>query len=110
MVRMALRMTEDESGSCGTLAGTNQGYPQRDLTALELLQRVYRDPMASLSVRMRAAALALPFEVPKLSAVAMSNMSPAAFAAQLDRAIDRANAVRVLPPPTIIDAESVPED
>jgi len=58
---------------------------------------------------MRAAALALPFEAPKLSAIAISNMDPAAFAAQLERAIARSNTVRVLPPPTIIDAEPVQE-
>jgi hypothetical protein len=79
-------------------------------TALELLRAVYRNPRQPLGVRMRAAALALPFEAPKLSAVAMSNMDPATFAAQLERAIGRSDAVRVLPPPTIIDAEPVPED
>jgi len=54
---------------------------------------------------MRAAVLALPFEAPKLSTVAMSNMDPAAFAAQLERAIARSSAARVLAPPTVIDAE-----
>jgi hypothetical protein len=47
----------------------------------------------------------LPFEAPKLSAVAMTSMDQNAFAAQLDRAIARSSAARVLPPPTIIDAE-----
>jgi hypothetical protein len=61
--------------------------------------------MQPIQTRVRAAALALPFEAPKLSAVVMSNMNPAAFAQQLERAIGRANAVRVLPPPTVIDAE-----
>jgi hypothetical protein len=53
----------------------------------------------------RAAALAQPFEAPKLSAVAMSNMDPTAFAQQLERAIARSSAALVLAPPTIIDAE-----
>jgi len=78
-------------------------------TALDVLRAVYRDLTQPLTVRMRAAALALPFEAPKLSA-AMSNMDPAAFAAQLERAIARSNAVRVLPPPTIIDAEPAPKE
>jgi hypothetical protein len=73
-------------------------------TALELLQGVYRDPMVSLGVRMRAAALALPFEAPKLSAIAMSNMDPATFAAQLDRAIARSGMA-----PIMIEGRAEPE-
>jgi hypothetical protein len=80
-------------------------------TALELLQSVYRDKLIPLPVRMRAAAIALPFETPKLSAMMMSNTSPAEFARQLERAITRSNEARVsLPPPVVIDAEPVRED
>jgi hypothetical protein len=60
-----------------------------DLDALGLLQAVYRDPGQSLSVRLRAASLALPFERPKLGAIAYSNVDPAEFAAALDRALER---------------------
>jgi hypothetical protein len=73
--------------------------------ALEYLQSIYRDPTQSESRRMRAAALALPFEAPKLTAVAMTSMDPTAFAEQLERAIARSQRCAVLPPPTIIDAE-----
>ena len=55
--------------------------------SLDFLQAVYRDPMQPLSVRMRAAIEALPFEAPKLSAVAVSSMSGAAE--RLERAIAR---------------------
>jgi len=55
--------------------------------SLDFLQAVYRDPMQPLSVRMRAAIEVLPFEAPKLSAVAVSSMSGAAE--RLERAIAR---------------------
>lgn len=39
------------------------------LTAIELLQRVYRDECEELKVRLQAAALAAPFESPKMAPV-----------------------------------------
>jgi hypothetical protein len=68
---------------------------QRDLdrvegeTALELLQAVYRDQRQPLPVRIRCATEALPYENPKLSAVAVGYMSADSFAARLDKAIAR---------------------
>jgi hypothetical protein len=58
-------------------------------TALALLQAVYRDQRLPLPVRMRAASEALPYENPKLSAVAVASISGAEFAVRLDRAIVR---------------------
>jgi hypothetical protein len=56
-------------------------------TALELLQAVYRDPDLPLSTRMRAAALALPHESPRLTAIA--NVDVSDFSEKLEKAILR---------------------
>jgi hypothetical protein len=53
-----------------------------DATSLDLLQAVYRDPAQPLSTRMRAAALAIGYEHPKLSITA--NNSAIGFAAKLE--------------------------
>jgi hypothetical protein len=58
-------------------------------TALQLLQTIYRDQRVPLPVRIRCAVEALPYENPKLSAVAVASMSGNEFAMRLDRAIMR---------------------
>jgi hypothetical protein len=83
---------------------------QRDLdrvegeTALELLQAVYRDQRQPLPVRIRSAAEALPYENPKLSAMAVTSLSGNDFAAALDRAIARSGKA-----PLLIEAKVEPE-
>jgi hypothetical protein len=57
--------------------------------ALEFLQAIYQDRQMPLRVRMRAAIEALPFEVPKLSAVAVASKNGNDFASRLERAIAR---------------------
>ena len=56
-------------------------------TSLQLLQTVYRNPSIALSVRMRAAVAALPFEFPKLAVTAV--VSEQNFAELLDRRLKR---------------------
>jgi hypothetical protein len=56
-------------------------------SALALLQSVYRNPEVPLATRIRCAALALPHETPRLTAVA--NISPSEFAERLEKAIVR---------------------
>jgi hypothetical protein len=57
--------------------------------ALPLLQMAYRGQVQLTPQQMRAAIEALPFEVPKLSAAAITTMDEKSFAAALDRAIER---------------------
>lgn len=55
--------------------------------ALGFLQAIYKSPAMPLSVRMRAAVEALPFESPKLSATAV--LTSEDFADRLEKAIAR---------------------
>jgi hypothetical protein len=56
-------------------------------SALDYLQDVYRGRRQADPQRMRAAALAIPFETPKLAVT--TNLSNENFAAMLDKAIAR---------------------
>jgi hypothetical protein len=72
--------------------------------ALELLQEIYRDETVHLHTRIRCAVEALPFEEPKLSAVAHASLTGQDFAAMLDRAIQRSLAG---PPGKLIEAQAI---
>jgi hypothetical protein len=62
-----------------------------NITALPLLQMAYRGQVQLTPQQMRAAIETLPFEVPKLSAAAITTMDEKSFAAALDRAIERSS-------------------
>jgi hypothetical protein len=61
---------------------------ERPGDALAFLRAVYQSPAAPLSVRMKAAIEALPFEKPSLRATAAVIMG-SDFASRLERAIER---------------------
>lgn len=64
----------------------------KDAMSLDLLQAVYRDPAIALGVRIRAAALAIPHEIPKLLATAV--ITDHDIATLLDRRLERLQAIR----------------
>jgi hypothetical protein len=65
-------------------------------TALEFLQRTYRDVGQPLSTRIRCAVEALPFEAPKLSAVGVGYLDGTAFADRLEKALQRSDGARLI--------------
>jgi len=67
-----------------------------DEGSLHLLQKVYRSPRQPMSRRMRAAIEALPFETPKLTAVAVGQLHGEDFYARLERALQRSNGARLI--------------
>src|SRR6516164_8084212 len=78
-------------------------------SSLAFLQAVYRCPDQPLSVRMKAAIAALPFEHPKLAVTAVIE-GGADFAARLERAVGRSAKVLELrrsDQPAVNDAAEV---
>jgi hypothetical protein len=61
--------------------------------ALQYLQSIYRDPSQEQHTRMRAAAMAIAFESPKLAVLATVGKED--FGAILDRAVERSKRVMV---------------
>jgi hypothetical protein len=77
-----------------------------EFSSLEFLQAVYRDDELPLHTRMRAAAMALPFEQPKLTAVAVINGDD--FASRLEAAIRRSEAAQPQVDSKVIEVRPLP--
>jgi hypothetical protein len=75
------------------------------IMALPLLQMAYRGKVKLTPQQARCAIEALPYEVPKLSAVAHGHFDGTDFATQLERAIERSRQPLPLPPPKVIEHE-----
>jgi hypothetical protein len=60
------------------------------------LQRTYRDVAQPLSVRLRAAIESLPYENPKLTAVAVGHLTGEDFYNRLERAINRSERAKLI--------------
>jgi hypothetical protein len=76
------------------------------IMALPLLQMAYRGQVKLTPQQARCAIEALPYETPKLSAVAHGHFEGNDFASALDRAIERSGInAKPLPPPKVIDHE-----
>jgi hypothetical protein len=79
-----------------TVAGSNAGSAGTNNSgALGYLQELYNDVRQSTPVRMKAAIEALPYEQPRLAVTAIVQGQD--FGKLLDRAIERANGVRLAP-------------
>ena len=65
-------------------------------TSLEFLQAVYLNEQLPLSVRLRAAIEAAPYECPRMSAVSVGYYDGNTFAQRLDRAIDASNRAKLI--------------
>jgi hypothetical protein len=74
-------------------------------TAKQALEMVYRGEIVLSPQQMRAAIECLQFEVPKVSAVAISHMNGQDFASALERAIQRSKQPLPLPSPKTIEHE-----
>jgi hypothetical protein len=80
-----------------------QALPE-NVSALTLLQMVYRGALKVSAQQMRAAIETLPYENPKLSAMAITSLSGNDFARALDRCIERSSKAK------LIEARAEPTD
>jgi hypothetical protein len=68
----------------------------KDTRALELLQMVYRGEFKASPQQLRAAIESLPYENPRLSAVAVGHLTGEDFYNRLERAVNRSERARLI--------------
>jgi hypothetical protein len=68
----------------------------KNVRALELLQMVYRGEYKASPQQLRSAIEALPYENPRLSAVAVGHLTGEDFYSRLDRAIERSDRAKLI--------------
>ena len=78
---------------------------EEGVTSLKFLQTIYRNPEVPLPVRMKAAAIAIEYELPRLAVTA--TIDGGDFANQLERAIDRSRKVIEAKPLISVSSENV---
>ena len=92
-------MSNSDENGAGTTAGT------ACTNAIDYLRSVYQNPLQPDNVRMRAAAIAIEYELPRLAVTATVNAGD--FASQLDRAVERSRMVQATP---LIEANASASD
>jgi hypothetical protein len=78
---------------------SSEGTKEEGLSAHGYLRKVYQNPLEPTHVRMRAAQIAIEFELPKLKAAAI--LYSGDFASRLELAIERSD------PAKLIEAEAI---
>jgi hypothetical protein len=91
-------LSNSNENGAGTSAGT------AGTKAIDYLRSVYRNPLQPDNVRMRAAASAIEYELPRLAVTATINSGD--FADQLEKAIERSRKVS----PTMIEGTVTAND
>src|SRR5262249_35004010 len=89
-------LSNSDDNGAGTFAGT------AGTKAIDYLRSVYRNPLQPDNVRLRAAAIAIEYELPRLAVTATVNASD--FADQLEKAIERSRKVTVIEAKPMIEA------
>ena len=87
-------------------AGLEVGEPENEqVNSIDYLRRIYRDPNQPIAVRMRAAIESLPYENPKITAVAVGHLTGEDFYNRLERAIAASEKAKLIEGRVIDEAQ-----
>jgi hypothetical protein len=76
-----------------------------EVNSIDYLRRIYRDPNQPIAVRMRAAIESLPYENPKITAVAVGHLTGEDFYNRLERAIAASEKAKLIEGRVIDEAQ-----